>query len=90
MMSLILAYLPANFFSLFLAGLILILAVVLLLKMKKMEYLLVILLLWFPFESIVLRFTPINYYAYVKYFPELVLYLAFLLSWLQFLFKEKN
>jgi len=90
MMSLILAYLPSNFFSLFLAGLILILAIVLLLKTKKMEYLIVTLLLWFPLESIVLRFTPINYYAYVKYFPEVVLYLAFFLSWLRFFFEEKK
>ncbi|HRY36406.1 MAG TPA: O-antigen ligase family protein [Candidatus Magasanikbacteria bacterium] len=90
MMSLILAYLPANFFSMFLAGLILILAVVLLLRAEKMEYLLVILLLWFPFESVVLRFTPINYYSLVKYFPEVVLYLAFFLSWVRYFFKEKK
>ncbi len=89
-MSLILAYLPANFFSLFLAGLILVLAVFLLLQMKKMEYLIIILLLWFPFESVVLRFTPINYYAFVKYFPEAILYLAFFLSWLRYFFKEKK
>ncbi len=89
-MELILAYLPANFFSLFLASSILVLAVFLLLYTKKMEYLLIVLLLWFPFESIVLRFTPIDYYAFVKYFPEVILYLAFFLSWMKFLVKEKK
>ena len=89
-MELILAYLPADFFSIFLAGFILILAVLLLLSMKKMEYLIIILLLWFPFESLVLRFTPLDYYSYVKYFPEVVLYLAFLLSWFRYIKKEKR
>ena len=89
-MELILAYLPANFFSLFLAGLILVLAIYLLLRTKKMEYLIIVLLLWFPLESLVLRFTPINYYSLVKYFPEAVLYLAFFLSWLRYFLKEKK
>lgn len=73
-MNMILAYLPANIWLLFLVGVAFILTLILVFRLQKTEWVIYFLLIWFPLESLVLRYTPIKYYSYIKYIPELVLY----------------
>ncbi len=74
-------YLLTHWFTLLLLGLAFSLAVVFLFASGKSHYLLYALLVWFPLETLVLRYIPIDYYALGKYFPELVLYSTALISW---------
>ncbi|MBI5728851.1 MAG: O-antigen ligase family protein [Candidatus Magasanikbacteria bacterium] len=41
-------------------------------------------LIWFPLENLILRYTPIEYYAPVKYFPEVLIYSALLVGWYRY------
>ena len=83
-------HLPANVWGLFLLSLIFVLGLFLLFKIKKTEWVLYLLAIWLPLESLVLRYTPIDYYAYVKYFPEVLLYGLFIFAWGYFINKEKK
>lgn len=55
-------------------------AILLFFKINRSYYLLFFLLVWFPLENLILLHAPIGYYAFVKYFPEVLLALTFLAS----------
>lgn len=58
----------------------------LLFRAKKSEWIIYFLLVWFPFESLVLMYTPIDVYVYVKYIPEILLYGLALGAGIQYIF----
>jgi len=71
-------YLPNNFIGLFLLLVIFVLTFLLIFKLNKSEWIIYTLLVWFPLESLILMYTPIEFFAYVKYIPEIIMYgLAF-------------
>jgi len=84
MLNEILPFLPANIWGWFLLLLIFILGLIALFKIKKTEYIIYGLLIWLPLESLVLRYTPIDYYSYVKYLPEVLLYSVVFGAWLKY------
>lgn len=71
----LLLYLPSSTIFYFLIGLLAILSLVFLFAINKTHFIIYFLLLWFPLESLVLNYVPILYYSYVKYIPEVILYL---------------
>lgn len=73
-MDFILSYLPANFLTLFLFGLIFLALLVFLFTISRSEYILYFLLVWFPLETVVLKYAPIEYYSVLKYLPEVLIY----------------
>jgi len=79
-----------SLFALGLLGLIFVLALVFIFQIKKSHWIIYALLVWFPLENLILLYTPVNYYAYVKYFPELLLYAAAFLSWFYYMNREKK
>lgn len=89
-MSDILVYLSLNYFTLFLLGLSVALGLILVFSLGKSHYLIYILLIWFPLENLILRYTPIDYYAPVKYFPEILIYSAFLVGWYRYVKREQR
>lgn len=84
----IFAYLPANFLTLSLFGLIFLSLLVLLFAIRRTQYILYFLLIWFPLESVVLKYTPIEYYSIAKYLPEVFLYGLFVGSCIVYLLKK--
>ncbi|MFA7244997.1 MAG: O-antigen ligase family protein [Candidatus Magasanikbacteria bacterium] len=88
MLDTILLYLPNNFFGLFLLVLIFVLAFLLLFRLKKSEWIIYLLLIWFPLESLILMYTPLDYYAQVKYIPEIIMYGLVFGTWLSFIIRE--
>ncbi|MDD2656393.1 MAG: hypothetical protein PHQ18_02375, partial [Patescibacteria group bacterium] len=88
MLDTILLYLPNNFFGLFLLVLIFVLAFLLLFRLKKSEWIIYFLLIWFPLESLILMYTPLDYYAQVKYIPEIIMYGLVFGTWLSFIIRE--
>lgn len=83
-MSDIFVYISANYFTLFLLGVMVALGLVLIFSLEKSYYLIYVLLIWFPLENLILRYTPIEYYAPVKYFPEVLIYSALLVGWYRY------
>lgn len=71
----LLLYLPSSAISYLLLGLVFISSLLFLFAINKTQYIIYFLLLWFPFESLILNYTPIAYFVYVKYAPEAILYL---------------
>ena len=53
-------------------------------SLRKTEYILYGLLIWFPFETIALRYSSSEYYAIIKYFPEVLVYGTLLISWREY------
>ena len=80
--------LPANFLTLVLFGLIFLSVFVLLFRLRRTEYILYFLLVWFPLESVVLKYTPIEYYSIAKYLPEVFLYGLFAGSCIMYLLRK--
>src|SRR3989339_65382 len=74
MIDTMLAYLPNNFIGLFLLCCIFVLGFLFTFTIRKSEWIIYGLLVWFPLESLVLMYTPIDYFAYVKYIPEVIMY----------------
>ena len=89
-MSDIFAYISANYFTLFLLGAAAALGLVLIFFLEKSYYLIYVLLIWFPLENLILRFTPLEYYAPVKYFPEILIYSALLAGWYRYAKREQR
>lgn len=52
---------------------------------NKSQWIIYFLLIWFPLESVLLRYTPIEYYSWVKYLPEALLYLVTLFSFVRYI-----
>lgn len=73
-MDFILSYLPANFSTLLLFGILFVVALIFLFRINRSEYILYFLLVWFPLESVILKYTSVEYYSIVKYVPEVLLY----------------
>ncbi len=86
----ILIYLPTNSIFLMLLGLVTVFALIWCFWTKKSHFILYGLLIWLPFESLVLRYTPVDYYSYVKYTPEVLLYLLFFGAWIAYAYKYKK
>lgn len=80
--------LPTNFLSLFLFGILFVLVLLFLFLIRRSEYILYFLLLWFPLETVVLKYAPLEYYSLLKYFPELLLYGLFIASCIFYLLKK--
>lgn len=74
MISNFLLYLPNNFIGLGLLSLVFLLGFLFIFYIQKSQWIMYLLLIWFPLESLVLMYTPIEYFAYVKYLPEIILY----------------
>ncbi|MFA6427562.1 MAG: O-antigen ligase family protein [Candidatus Magasanikbacteria bacterium] len=85
-----LVYLPNNFIGLTLLGLAFILGLTLIFYVKKSEWIIYLLLVWFPFESLVLMYTPIRYFSYVKYIPEIIMYGLVIASFISFIRRKKK
>ena len=83
-MDTILAYIWPSYLSLFFLIIIFLLGLWLVFRLEKSELFLYLLLIWFPLESLILRYTPIDYFVYVKYIPELLLYGVFFAGWIFF------
>ncbi|MBT3816758.1 MAG: hypothetical protein HOE80_02835 [Candidatus Magasanikbacteria bacterium] len=89
-MQSLLAYLPTNIIMLTLLGLVFILGLLFLFSIKKTQWIIYGLIIWFPFESLILRYTPLDYYAYVKYLPEIILYSLTFFSWILYIKNTKK
>jgi O-antigen ligase len=89
-MEILFAFLPINILSFCLIAIIGILGLIFLFQIKNTQWVIYFLLIWFPFESLVLRYTPIDYYAYVKYFPEVLLYSLAIAAWVYFMSKSHS
>ena len=48
-------------------------------------YIIGFLLVWFPIEAIILKYTPPDFYALVKYTPEAVAYLLVGAGWIDYM-----
>lgn len=83
-MSDIFAYIFTNYFTLFLLASALALGLILIFSLEKSHYLIYALIVWFPLENLFLRYTPVEYYAPVKYFPEILIYSALLVGWYRY------
>jgi len=81
-------YLPNNFVAIFLLVIIFVLAFLFVFRMKKSEWIIYLLLIWFPLESLVLRYTPIDYFGLVKYIPEVIMYGLVVSSFLSFVARK--
>ncbi len=88
MLNNFLLHLPNNIIGLGLLGLVFILGFVLIFSMKKSQWIIYALLVWFPLESLILMYTPIEYFAYMKYVPEIVLYGLVVGSMVSFVMKK--
>lgn len=60
-----------TYLFIFIAGLA---GFMLLFSLKKTEWIIYALLIWFPLESLILMHAPLEMYAYIKYTPEILLY----------------
>lgn len=89
-MSDILVYISANYFTLFLLASVSALGLVLIFSLEKSHYLIYALIVWFPLENFFLRYAPVEYYAPVKYLPEILIYGAFLSSWYRYAKRERR
>ncbi len=87
-MDFILSYLPANFLTLLLFGVLFVVALVFLFVIRRSEYILYFLLAWFPIETVVLKYAPVEYYSILKYLPEVLLYGVFFGSCILYLFQK--
>lgn len=47
-------------------------------------------LLWFPIESVVLRYTREEYVGYTKFFPEVLMYAIALIAWIAYIRRTKK
>lgn len=83
-MSDIFSYFSTNYFTLFLLGVVLALGLILIFSLERSYYIIYVLIIWFPLENLILRYTPIEYYAPVKYFPEILIYSALLVGWYRY------
>jgi len=79
-----------SFLPYLLAFLAAVLGLILLWQLNKSHYLIYFLLIWYPFESLLLRFVPIEFASYAKYLPEVLLYLLFVISYIAFVKREKK
>lgn len=79
-----LSTLVPNFFTIFLFGILFVTLLWFLFSLRKSEYILYFLMVWFPLESVVLKYTPLEYYSLVKYVPEVVLYGFFVASFFSY------
>lgn len=53
-------------------------------------FIIIALLIWFPFETLILRYTPIEYYAFAKYIPEIILYSTAVVSWIRYISRSNR
>src|SRR3989339_149659 len=90
MIDTMLAYLPNNFIGLFLLCCIFVLGFLFTFTIRKSEWIIYGLLVWFPLESLVLMYTPIDYFAYVKYIPEVIMYVLVGGSLISFVRRKKK
>ena len=65
-------------------------ALLVIFSLRKTEYIIYSLLIWFPFETLFLRYSSSEYYAFIKYFPELVVYSTLVISWVHYYQKKKR
>lgn len=88
-MSAFFLYVTTNLFTLSLLGLALVLALFVIFAIEKSQWILYFFLIWFPLENVILRWLPIEYYAPVKYLPEVLIYATVLFSWYRFIRSQK-
>jgi len=89
-MNNLLLFISTNFVPLVLIGIIFLAALYLLFATKRSQWIVYLLLVWFPLESVVLRYTPINYFSLVKYFPEVLLYATLGFSVVRYVFNKNR
>jgi len=77
-----------DFLTLFLFGLLFLSALVFLFAIRRTEYVLYFLLIWFPVEAVVLKYAPVEYYSVIKYLPEVCLYGLFFGSCIWYFLKK--
>lgn len=78
---------PASFFTLVLLSMALIFGLFVIFSLGKTEYIIYTLLIWFPVETLVLRYTPPDYFVLVRYFPEIMMYSTLVISWSRYIKK---
>lgn len=78
---------PSSGFTLILLMAVLVLTLLTIFSLHKTEYLIYSLLIWFPVETLFLRYVPPDYYVLVKYFPEVLIYSTLIISWLKYINK---
>lgn len=74
MFNFIASTISSNFIPLILSGIIFVILLWWIIKIRKVEYIIYFFMIWFPIESLVINYTPIEWYPFLKYFPEVVLY----------------
>ncbi len=74
-------FLDGSAFTLALAGTVAFLFLLAIFSLRKTEYIIYGLLVWFPLETLILRVSSAEYYAFIKYFPEILIYGTLLISW---------
>ncbi len=84
----IFSFLSANSLTLFLFGSLFVAILFLVFTLKRTEYIIYFLLIWFPLEAVVLKYTPVDYYSMVKYLPEVLLYGLFVGSCVFYFLKK--
>lgn len=89
-MDILLTFLPSNVITFLLAGFLYIAILLFFFSAKRSQYIIFALMVWLPLENLFLRYTDINYYVYVKYFPEVLFYGLFLVAWLKYIWTHKR
>lgn len=74
--------LSVNFFPLAMFSAILFLFFLLIFSTQKSHYIIYGLLLWYPLENFIFNYVPIDLFVFFKYFPELILYITLIISWI--------
>jgi hypothetical protein len=81
----VISFVPAASFTLVLLGFLLVLGLMTIFSLQKTEFILYALLIWFPLETVVLRYSPSEYYAVIKYLPEVLIYSTLVISWTKYI-----
>lgn len=87
-MSDLIIYVSTHLITLFLLSAIAAAGLWFLYSIDKSHYILYGFLVWFPFETVVIRFVPPETYSVVKYAPEIFLYAAAGASWLRYIYRH--
>lgn len=83
-MSDIFTYITTHWFTLLLIVSVFLLGLKFIFASKKSYLIIYGLLIWFPLETLILRYAPVDYYALLKYLPEVVLYGMVGISWYRY------
>ncbi|MDO8499331.1 MAG: O-antigen ligase family protein [bacterium] len=89
-MSDISLFIITNIFPLLMLAVIFGVSLLWLFHAGKSHYLIYFFLAWLPLETLFLKYSPSEYYNFIKYGPELLLYAALAVAYARFIWRERR